>query len=104
LLSLSLSLSIYIYIYIYISQCCQEVLQARWGPSTFSSLRRWISMRRCLGERLVRGCKALRLAPAWSSSFSVGSFFKWFMFWPICLFFLIYHKKQLGGIFVKNKD
>jgi len=27
--SLSLSIYIYIYIYIYISQCCQEVLQAR---------------------------------------------------------------------------
>jgi hypothetical protein len=60
--------------------------EVRWGPIAFISLRRWVSMKRCLGERLVCGWKVLRLAPAWSSFFC-WIFLNWFMFWPVCLFF-----------------
>jgi hypothetical protein len=38
--------------------------EARRGPSAFISLRRWVSMKHRLGERLVSGCKASRLVPA----------------------------------------
>jgi hypothetical protein len=41
-----------------------EALQARPGLSAFISHRRWILMKRCLRERLMSGCKALKLVPA----------------------------------------
>ena len=46
-------------------------------PSAFISLSRWVSMKHRLGERLVSGCKASKLVPAWSS-FSV--LFCWMFF------------------------
>jgi hypothetical protein len=49
----------------------------------------------------VQGAKA---SAAGSSSFSVGFFFKIIYVLTYLSFFLIYHKKQLRGIFVKNKD
>jgi hypothetical protein len=64
--------------------------EVRWGPIAFISLRRWVSMKRRLGERLVCGWKVLRLAPAWSSFFLLDffkliyvltylSFFNWYL-------------------------
>jgi hypothetical protein len=90
-------------LHIYQKQCCQKAPRhSRRGRKL--ALMLWISMKRCLGERLVSGCKALKLAPAWSNSFSIGFYFFFLTYLCFDLFFLflIYNKKQLRGIFIKK--
>jgi len=53
----------------------------------------------------VSGCKVLRPALLEVLPFLLDfSFFKMICVLTYLSFFLIYHKKQLRGIFVKNKD
>jgi len=90
-------------LHIYQKQCCQKASRhSRRGRKL--ALMLWISMKRCLGERLVSGCKALKLASAWSNSFSIGFYFFFLTYLCFDLFFLflIYNKKQLRGIFIKK--
>jgi len=86
--------------------CLGAPCEARRGPGAFISLRHWISMRyppRRVPCEWVQGAKASACLKFFLFCW-VFLFFKMIYVLTYLSIFLIYHKKQLRGIFVKNKD